>query len=104
MGFNGLGCYRCVLKDIFILENACIGVVCILFDNQRLSALGADGKLPPLPVSSGVGGAGGVVSVVGFGGLLGSAGVGGITGIGKACSDVGKKGGTIVYVTGSSAV
>jgi hypothetical protein len=105
-GFNGLGCYRCAPKDIFTLENACTGAVCTPFDNQRLSALGADGKLPALPTSpgsGGAGGAGGVASAAGSGGASGSAGAGGTTGTGKPCADVGKQGGTIVYVTGSSA-
>jgi hypothetical protein len=96
-GFKGLGCYRCEPKDISTLENACTSAGCTPFDSKRLTLLGADGKLPPLPPPPGAGGAGGA------GGAPSSGGAGGATGTGKACSDVAKNGGTIVYVTGSSA-
>jgi hypothetical protein len=99
-GFHGLGCYSCAPKDIFSLENACTMAACTRFDDaKRLTLLGKDGKLPPLPTN----GAGGASGSAGAGGLAGSTGAGGATGTGKACADVAKNGGTVVYITGSSA-
>lgn len=107
-GFNGLGCYSCAPKDISTLENACTGAVCTPFDNKRLTLLGEDGKLPGLPPlgmggTGGGGGVGGSGSSAGSAGAASTGGVAGASGTGKACSDVAKNGGTIVYVTGSSA-
>jgi hypothetical protein len=91
-GFHGLGCYSCAPSDILTLENACSTSTCTLFDDKRLSLLGADGKLPDLP-APGAGGAGG---------NAGSAGAGGSTSTGHACADLASTG-TVVYITGSSA-
>lgn len=103
-GFHGLGCYSCTPTEISTLENACTSATCTQFDNeQRLSKLEADGGLPTLtpPSSGGAGGGGGADA----GGSAGAnmAGAAGASGTGKACTDVAKNGGTIVYVTGSSA-
>lgn len=97
-GFEGLGCYRCAPTDIVTLENACTSASCVLFDDaKRLTLLGSDGKLPPLPSPSGSGGAGG------SGGSAGSAGSAGAPpGTGRACAELAYHG-TVVYITGSSA-
>ncbi|HEX2670176.1 MAG TPA: hypothetical protein VHM25_04850, partial [Polyangiaceae bacterium] len=57
-GFQGLGCYRCAPEEIVTLENACTTATCTRFDEaKRLTLLGKDGKLPPLPApSTGTGG------------------------------------------------
>jgi hypothetical protein len=96
-GFDGLGCYSCAPTDSATLENACTSSSCVPFDRKRLTLLGADGKLPPLPGPAAAGGAGGA------GGAPSSAGAGGATSTGKACADVAKNGGKLVYITGSSA-
>jgi len=105
-GFQGLGCYRCAPTEIVTLENACTTATCTPFnDTKRLTLLGNDGKLPPLPApsSSGGGGAGGAFA----GGNAGVTGTGGSAGSntfgsGKFCADLASKG-TVVYITGSSA-
>ncbi len=99
-GFHGLGCYSCVPKDIITLENACTSATCAPFDGKRLALLGADGKLPALPPPPSAGGATGAGGAPSSGG---AAGAGGAAGTGKACADVAKNGGTLVYITGSSA-
>lgn len=109
--FHGLGCYRCAPTDISTLENACTSATCTRFDDaKRLTLLGKDGKLPPLPVGSG--GAGGSAGSAGAGGSAGapggsagaSGGTAGAPGTGKACADLATKpGNTVVYITGSSA-
>jgi len=114
-GFQGLGCYRCAPTEIVTLENACTTATCTRFDDsKRLTLLGKDGKLPPLPSpASGTGGAsaGGSAGSVGAsgGGSAGSSsgGAGGTAstntgGSGKSCADLASHG-TVVYITGSSA-
>jgi len=114
-GFHGLGCYRCAPEEIVTLENACTTATCTRFDDsKRLTLLGKDGKLPPLPgPASGTGGAsagGSAGSVSASGGSSagsGGAGSGGsagssVGGSGKTCADLASHG-TVVYITGSSA-
>jgi hypothetical protein len=112
-GFHGLGCYACAATDIFDLENACTGATCTRFDDAlRLTHLGPNGALPPLPDSVGSGGAGGTPGAAGSsgasgaGGTAGSGGAAGSAGTsgssGKACADLSAHG-TVVYITGSSA-
>ena len=116
-GFEGLGCYRCTAVDVVTLENACTDASCKPFDNAlRLPEL-TGGKLPDLPGPAGSAGAGGTGGVAGGGGLpgtggsagtAGSAGTGGSAGTagsassGFAC-DALAAGGTVLYVTGSTA-
>ena len=101
-GFQGLGCYRCAPQEIVTLENACTTATCTRFDDsKRLTLLGVDGKLPPLPapvVATGGASAGGAGGMAGNGGAGGSG-----AGSGKFCSDLASHG-TVVYITGSSAV
>jgi len=111
-GFDGLGCYTCEPTDIVTLEQACTDALCKRFDNPlRLALLEDDGGLPELPAVSSTGGTGGSS---GAGGLSGSggaaagngggvAGGAGSSGTGFACADLAASG-TIVYVTGSTAV
>jgi len=111
-GFQGLGCYRCAPEEIVTLENACTTATCTRFDeSKRLSLLGKDGKLPPLPApGSGSGGsssAGGAGGSAGSGGNAGSSSGGGSSGsgsavTGKSCAELATHG-TVVYITGSSA-
>jgi len=118
--FHGLGCYRCAPEDIVTLENACTTATCTHFDDaKRLTLLGKDGALPPLPSpSSGgagasAGGAAGTTGgsagtssagASGGGGTTGSGGGAGSNtgGSGKSCAELAAHG-TVVYITGSSA-
>jgi ABC-type phosphate transport system substrate-binding protein len=119
-GFDGLGCYTCEPTDIVMLERACTDASCKEFDNQlRLELIGEDGSLPALPSPGGAGaGAGGAAgaSTAGMGaggagdggaGMGGSAtggsGNAGASGVGFACSELAASG-TIVHITGSTAV
>ena len=96
-GFHGLGCYSCAPTEIFTLENACSSAACTRFDDAaRLTLLGEDGKLPPLPTPEGGGGASG------SSGAAGATGAAGAAGTGKACNDLAALG-KVVYITGSSA-
>jgi hypothetical protein len=121
-GFQGLGCYRCAPQEIVTLENACTTAICIRFDDsKRLTLLGADGKLPPLPgptTANGGASAGGAAGAAGNRATGGSnasgssaggssaggssAGTGGSAGTGRSCADLANLG-TVVYITGSSA-
>lgn len=112
-GFHGLGCYRCVPQDIETLENACTAATCTPFDDvKRLTRLGKDGHLPPLPAQNGgTAGAGGTSGTSGTGGSAGgtsgtSGSAGGASGSagggGKWCTELAAHG-TVVYITGSSA-
>lgn|SRR6185369_10352277 len=113
-GFQGLGCYRCAPEEIVTLENACTTATCTRFDEaKRLTLLGKDGKLPPLPApSSGTGGsssaggadgiAGGAGGSAGSAGNTGSSGSGGSAVTGKSCAELATHG-PVVYITGSSA-
>ncbi|HEY0464430.1 MAG TPA: hypothetical protein VGC79_09490 [Polyangiaceae bacterium] len=120
-GFHGLGCYRCAPEEIVTLENACTTAACTRFDDaKRLTLLGKDGQLPPLPsvpsenggasaggaggtAGSSAGGAGGSNAGSSSAGTGGNTGLGGSTGgSGKACTDLASHG-TVVYITGSSA-
>jgi len=85
--------------DIFSLENACSDATCQPFVRTRLSHLGKDGKLPPLPTAAASGGAGGGGT---SGAGAGAGGSAGSTSVGEACADLAAKG-SLVYVTGSSA-
>ena len=94
-GFDGLGCFRCAPLDIVSLENACTTASCQPFDNSlRVPSVKA-GKLPDLPAPAAGGSAG-------AGGSGGTAGTGGGVGVGFACSSL-AEGGTVLYVTGSTA-
>jgi len=103
-GFDGLGCYRCVPREIVTLENACTSASCTRFEeSKRLTRSSGDGQLPPLPPSAsgaggtGAGGSGGTAS----GGSSGSAAAGSGGG-GHPCAELSSRG-VVVYVTGSSA-
>jgi hypothetical protein len=101
-GFNGLGCFRCAPLDIVTLENACSSATCEVFDNGlRVPSVKA-GKLPDLPAAA-AGGAGGSAGAAGTGGDAGAGGAAGAGGgTGFACNSL-AEGGTVLYVTGSTA-
>jgi hypothetical protein len=46
---NGVPCYQCKPSKPLEFENACTSAQCTPFDRTRLTKIGADGKLPPLP-------------------------------------------------------
>jgi hypothetical protein len=49
-GFDGLGCYRCEPTDTITLQRACTDAACTPFDNAaRLTKIGESGALPELP-------------------------------------------------------
>jgi hypothetical protein len=96
-GFKGLGCFRCEPLDIVRLENACTDSTCEPFSGARLPLVKA-GKLPDLPVPAS-GGSGGNAGSGGGG----NAGAGGSSGVGFACESLASDG-TVIYVTGSTAV
>jgi hypothetical protein len=100
-------CYTCAPTDLITLETACTSASCKPFDlRKRLTKLGSDGSLPPLPGSSGSGGAtssGGATASGGAAGAGGVEGTGGSgTGVGVPCENLRSRG-QILYVTGSSA-
>lgn len=91
-GFDGLGCYSCKPTDIVQLENACSDSTCVPFDNTLRLPRVVKGKLPDLPAPP----------TPGSGGTGGSGGSG-YTPVGFACDSLASTG-TVIYVTGSTAV
>jgi len=92
-GFGGLGCYRCPPTDIVSLENACSSASCTPFANAaRLSMLKSDGSLPDLPSAPDT------VPPTGGANTPSTAGR-----TGTLCTALTAQG-TVVHVTGSTAV